>query len=564
MKSQRKLLIVMLILLAKFTFAQKETKFYWNEKWESVSKKENPSYYSLISLGDNDVPLSDIKTYYITGELYTKYTIIKFDRNNGKNILCQGLKKDYYKNGNLKFEGKYTNEGKANGLLKFYYENGKTKQIGNYLNGLPHGEVIAYYENDKIRFTTYYKNGKANGTQIMYYENGNKESIVPLVDDVQNGLVQEFYENGKLKTEANYLNGKYHGKYIEYDENGNKKSEKNYNNGNIEYRTDGVYVVDIKNAFDLNDKNYYVGINNNSKHLIAIKFENNGEYVIYSSYKKSNHGLFNNNIYWSNEDDLIYCIKKYILNSDKVTDWWELQVMSNTHKLVNLFEVTGEKDIRRKGFEKYSKLYYEETITVAPWCTYLVSLYRLLDGKVYYKGLTSAYTSGHAENDKQYEEITNSENELKFLEIPELSNESIKKQKEKELALLQAKQEEEKKEYQLKKEAEAKQAILFEENRKAKLKNLQIGDRVSWSQGWKNTDKFFGFTFSETNYNMNVICYIENVSGDRYQIRVANIKSTSSSNWEYPELNGVPLKEGTLHWIKPSDYINDKSWHYME
>lgn len=136
--------------------------------------------------------------------------------------------------------------------------------------------------------------------------------------------------------------------------------------------------------------------------------------------------------------------------------------------------------------------------------------------------------------------------------------------KEDEAKIKKAKEEEEEKKYQLKKEAEAKQAILFEENRKVKLKNLQVGDRVSWSQGWKNTDKFFGFTFSETNYNMNVICYIENVSGDRYQIRVANIKSTSSSNWEYPELNGVPLKEGTLHWIKPSDYINDKSWHYVE
>lgn len=136
--------------------------------------------------------------------------------------------------------------------------------------------------------------------------------------------------------------------------------------------------------------------------------------------------------------------------------------------------------------------------------------------------------------------------------------------KEDEAKIKKAKEEEEAKKYQLKKEAEAKQAILFEENRKVKLKNLQVGDRVSWSQGWKNTDKFFGFTFSETNYNMNVICYIENVSGDRYQIRVANIKSTSSSNWEYPELNGVPLKEGTLHWIKPLDYINDKSWHYVE
>ena len=42
-------IFIMLLLFSVEAFAQKETKFYWNEKWESVTKKENPSYYSLIS-----------------------------------------------------------------------------------------------------------------------------------------------------------------------------------------------------------------------------------------------------------------------------------------------------------------------------------------------------------------------------------------------------------------------------------------------------------------------------------------------------------------------------------
>lgn len=610
MKSQRKLLIVMLILLAKFTFAQKETKFYWNKKWESVTKKENPSYYSLITLGDNDVPVSEMKTYYISGEIFSKANVIKFDKNKFQNCLYKGVLKCFYKNGKMLSEDEYTNEGIIIGISKSYYENGNIKsqvefteegkmnsymffyengnfyetkkfQNGilnglskmyyedgivskevNYLNGKFHGEGKFYYKNGNVSVLQNFDNGKSIDA-IYYFENGKKKSITNYTNEMKNGINQEFYENGKLKTEANYLNGKLHGKFVEYDENGNKKSEKNYDNGNIEYRTDGVYVVDVKNALDIDNTNTYIGINNNGKHLIAVKFENNDKYTIFSSFTKSNKLLAENNIYWSNEDDVIYCIKNYIKNSDKIKNWFELAKISNTQKLDNLFDVNVN-NARTKGFERYSNLYYQSTITVNPWCTYLISLFRLLDGKVYYKGLYSAYTTHRAEDDKPYVENSSSENELKFLEIPELSNESIKLQKEKELALLQAKQEEEKKQYQLKKEEEAKQAILFEENRKAKLKNLQVGDRVCWSQGWKYTDKFLGITFSENNYNMNVICYIENVSSDRYQIRVASIKSSSNNNWSYPELNGVQLKEGTLHWIKPTDYINNQSWHYME
>lgn len=532
MKSQRKLLIVFLILFTKVTFAQKESKFYWNEKWESVSKKENPFYYSLISLGDNDVPLSDIKTYYITGELLTKCTIIKFDRNNANNILNKGLKKDFYKNGNLSFEGQFTDEGKLNGLIKFYYENGKTKQIVNYLNGLLHGEVISYYENEKIKYTSYYKNGKANGTQVEYYASGNKYSIVSFVDNVRNGLVQQFYENGKLKIEANYLNGNFDGTYVEYDEFGNKKIEKNYNNGNIVYRTDGIYIFNCKNLCQFKPSTKE-RLPNSGNNYLAIQFKSDGSQILYydNSWKfffafEDKKYLINNIVEFMNnkKSGMIKNTFKSILGENSFVSTHLAERTDYTSK--HTFKVFGEQV--QYNYDKFTSSKYNDYIIL------------------------------HNET---------SIDDLEFIPLYELSSEGLaakQKEEEAQAQIIQAKQEEEKKQYQLKKEAEAKQAILFEENRKAKLKNLQVGDRVSWSQGWKNTDKFFGITFSETNYNMNVICYIENVSGDRYQIRVANIKSTSSSNWEYPELNGVPLKEGTLHWIKPSDYINDKSWHYME
>jgi antitoxin component YwqK of YwqJK toxin-antitoxin module len=549
-------ILLLLMLFSAIGFAQKETKFYWNEKWETVTKKESPSYFSLIVIDENYNPLSDIKTYYITGELYSNASIIDFNRYNLKNCILKGIVKNYYKNGNIKSEAQYTNEGKENGLFKFYYENGKTKQIDSYLNGLPHGEVIvyyengktkqivnylngllhgeliSYYENEKIKFTNYYKNGKANGIQVEYYPNGNKSRVAYFIDNILNGLIQEFYENGKLKIEANYLNGNLHGKYIEYDENGNKKVEKNYNNGNLEYRTDGIYIFNCKNLCQFKPSTKE-RLPNTGKNYLAIQFKSDGSQILY----------YNNswNFFFAFED------KKYLINN--IIEFMNNKksgMIKNTFKSIlgeNSFVSTHLAE-RTDYTSKHSFKVFGEQVQYN-----------------YDKFTSSKY------NDYIILNNETSIDDLEFIPLYELSSEGLaakQKVEEEQAKILKVKQEEEQKKYQLKKEAEAKQAILFEENRKTKLKNLQVGDRVSWSQGWKNTDKFFGFTFSETNYNMNVICYIENVSGDRYQIRVANIKSTSSSNWEYPELNGVPLKEGTLHWIKPSDYINDKSWHYIE
>ena len=46
----------------------------------------------------------------------------------------KGKRKEYYGNGNLKFEGEYLN-GKKNGKGKEYYGDGNLKFEGEYLNG---------------------------------------------------------------------------------------------------------------------------------------------------------------------------------------------------------------------------------------------------------------------------------------------------------------------------------------------------------------------------------------------------------------------------------------------
>ena len=49
-------------------------------------------------------------------------------------MKLEGIGKEYYKNGELKFEGEFLN-GLRNGKGKEYYENNKLKFEGEYLNG---------------------------------------------------------------------------------------------------------------------------------------------------------------------------------------------------------------------------------------------------------------------------------------------------------------------------------------------------------------------------------------------------------------------------------------------
>ena len=123
---------------------------------------------------------------------------------NGKR---NGKGKEYYDNGNLKFEGEYLNgergDGKVykayknNSIIEFcfndynvferpslkeeiigkekeYYDDGELKFEGEYLNGKRNGKGKEYYDNGKLKFEGEYLNGKRWNGKI-FYKKGYKE-----------------------------------------------------------------------------------------------------------------------------------------------------------------------------------------------------------------------------------------------------------------------------------------------------------------------------------------------------------------------------------------------------
>ena len=94
----------------------------------------------------------------------------EYDIDQWKNGLRNGKGKDYYKNGNIEFEGDFIN-GKYEGNGKYIYENGNY-YIGQWKNGHRNGRGIIYYKNENIKYEGDFINDKCEGYGKGIWENG--------------------------------------------------------------------------------------------------------------------------------------------------------------------------------------------------------------------------------------------------------------------------------------------------------------------------------------------------------------------------------------------------------
>ena len=143
--------------------------------------------------------------------------------------------KEYYDNGNLKFEGEYLNEKKI-GKGKYYYNNGKLQIEAEFKDNDFNGKVKKYDENGELEFDGEYKNGnKWNGKENKKYFQGEY-----LNGKRWNGKGSEFkdVQTGPtdfrtiLAFEGEYINGKRKGRGEIYDMESNKFALKEINEEN--------------------------------------------------------------------------------------------------------------------------------------------------------------------------------------------------------------------------------------------------------------------------------------------------------------------------------------------
>ena len=155
-----------------------------------ITKESSGSFYCLEEFKDY-IEASDLKNY-IFNEIQDSNTFIPEPEPEIEEIE----EKEYYKNGNLKYEG-LTRLGLRVKEWKFYYENGKLQFIGDYKYGEQDGIWKIFYENGNIKNIANYDYGKLVGLVRNYEEDGKFSSTTYYEEGSNLTKWQFFYKDGK-------------------------------------------------------------------------------------------------------------------------------------------------------------------------------------------------------------------------------------------------------------------------------------------------------------------------------------------------------------------------------
>lgn len=152
-----------------------------------ITKESSGSFYCLEEFKDY-IEASDLKNY-IFNEIQDSNTFIPEPE-------PEIEEKEYYENGNLKYEG-LTRLGLRVKEWKFYYENRKLQFIGDYKYGEQNGLWKIYYENGNIKNIANYDYGKLVGLVRNYEEDGKFSSTTYYEEGSNLTKWQFFYKDGK-------------------------------------------------------------------------------------------------------------------------------------------------------------------------------------------------------------------------------------------------------------------------------------------------------------------------------------------------------------------------------
>ncbi|MBN1970748.1 MAG: TonB family protein [Candidatus Delongbacteria bacterium] len=145
---KKQFLIYLLISYCLNLSSQVDT-IRFNSEW--IVDKNDCDYYMVLNRKSEDSTY-DFWDYHISNELYG------FGKAMGQNIQERtGNFIYYYKNGNIKEQGKFESGAKV-GCWKGFYENGEIWYIENYINGKRDGEWIRYHLDGSVHIRLSYKN----------------------------------------------------------------------------------------------------------------------------------------------------------------------------------------------------------------------------------------------------------------------------------------------------------------------------------------------------------------------------------------------------------------------
>lgn len=147
-----------------------------------------------------------------------------------KDGVPNGIRKVYYANGNIQWDGTLVNN-KWVGQLKKYRADGKLHCIKKLREDSITVDIEYYHRNGKLLSNCISINEKGNGEVKQYYSTGELYTCKMVKDDVDNGPQTIYYRSGVVKKFWEAKDGKIHGKYKTYYKSGRTKLIQHYKDG---------------------------------------------------------------------------------------------------------------------------------------------------------------------------------------------------------------------------------------------------------------------------------------------------------------------------------------------
>lgn len=138
----------------------------------------------------------------------------------------------YYPNSFVASKGKYINQHKE-GKWQFYSSTteGVLISVVEYSGDKKNGLSIKYYPDNSVAEKLYYKNDIKHGEWLKYYPDGTLTLRTNTVDGKLNGKFEAFFENGKPEMTGQYKNDLKEGLWIIYRKDGSQRFKAEYTLG---------------------------------------------------------------------------------------------------------------------------------------------------------------------------------------------------------------------------------------------------------------------------------------------------------------------------------------------
>jgi antitoxin component YwqK of YwqJK toxin-antitoxin module len=210
---------------------------------------------------------------------YKRGFVTNYERINrsDKNGWKQGVWKDFYENGNVKWEITYK-DNKKNGYFKQYSQDGNLTEVVKYIDDIRQEEAkeviklevkTDYYPNGKPKTIASYRKNVPEGVRREFSEDGKvtagyvfeEGKIISqgIIDEegIKNGPWKDFYRDGQLKSEGIYNKDKRVGEWKFYYNNGQVEQSGKYNKNG---KPDGLWKWNYPDGSLKREENFLNGL----------------------------------------------------------------------------------------------------------------------------------------------------------------------------------------------------------------------------------------------------------------------------------------------------------------